>query len=117
MGPFLYLITILIEHSPIFTMAVVPAERSVVRVAVPSVAVTVASSVPEVLYIATSVPSASPLRVITPPRARHLAVPQVRLHLHRQESPRPLPLLPPLQSPLRGQGRELLEQDEGVSKL
>lgn len=48
-------------------MAVVPAERSVVRVAMPSVAV-VASSVPEVLYIATSVPSASPLRVITPPQ-------------------------------------------------
>jgi hypothetical protein len=67
MGAFLYLITILIEHSPIFTMAVVPAERSVVRVAVLSVAVTVASSVPEVLYIARSVPSASPLRVITPP--------------------------------------------------
>ena len=49
-------------------MAVVPAERSVVKVAVLYVAVTVASSVPEVLYIATSVPSASPLRVITPPR-------------------------------------------------
>ena len=49
-------------------MVVVSAERSVARVAMPSVAVVVASSVPEVLYIATSVPSASPLRVITPSR-------------------------------------------------
>ena len=49
-------------------MTVVPAERSVARVAMPSVAVVVASSVPEVLYIATSVPSESPLRVITPPQ-------------------------------------------------
>lgn len=48
-------------------MVVVSAERSVARVAMLSVAVTVASSVPEVLYIASSVPSASPLRVITPP--------------------------------------------------
>ena len=40
--------------------------------------------------------------------ARDMAVSQMRIHLHRQESPRPLSLVPAWQGLLRGQGRELL---------
>ena len=49
-------------------MATAPAVREVVMEVVPLSAVAVASCAPAVLYTVTSVPAASPVRVMVPPR-------------------------------------------------